>query len=138
MDTSSVPLELRYYLPLFLETILESPIRRGDNVVSHEDVITELNNDTIRNDSYIGNGSNGGRFSCGSYSHTASVFLQVEAAKYEKGIKWLKEILYQTVLTAERLHIMATKMVNDVAQVKRQGRSVINYIIKAIRYVESM
>lgn len=136
LDTSSVPIDLRYYLPLLLETILESPIRRDGQLISHEDVITELNNDTISNDSHIGTGSRGGRFSCGPYSNTAVIFLQVEAAKYEKGINWLREILYQTVLTPERLKIMANKMVNDVAQAKRQGRSVVSYVMKGIRYIE--
>lgn len=136
LDTSSVPIDLRYYLPLLLETILESPIERKGRLVSHEDVITELNNDTISNGSHIGTGSRSDRFFCGPYSNTASVFLQVEAAKYEKGINWLREILYETVLTPERLKIMANKMVNDVAQAKRQGRSVINYVMKGIRYIE--
>lgn len=138
LDTSSVAFELRPYLPLLLETILESPVQRESKLISHEDVITELNNDTVSNSCHIGTGSKSGRFLCGPFSSTAQLFLQVEAAKYEMGINWLRQLLYQTVFTVDRLKIIANKMVNDVAQAKRQGRSVVSYIMKGLRYVEGL
>lgn len=49
------------------------------------------------------------------------LFMQLELGKYEKNVKWIKDILYQTKFTAERLKIISTKIINDVAQEKRRG-----------------
>lgn len=54
--------------------------------------------------------------------------------KYEKGVQWLKELLYDTELTVDRLKIISAKMVNDVAQVKRNGSKVANDLINGLMY----
>lgn len=135
MDTSSISSDLRLYIPLLLEILFESPIKRGVDIISYETVVTELNNDTIACGGQIGlRGSK--RFTCGSYGHTVSIMLQVENSKYEKGISWLREILYQTVFTIDRLKIIAKKIINEVAQVKRSGKLVLMYVMKALTYVD--
>lgn len=133
LDTSTVPAELRPYLPLLLDALLESPVQRGDTLVPYEQVVTELNADTVAVGTSIGL-NHLGRFKCGSYSHTAIVSLQVESAKYSRGIDWLRELLFQTVLTVDRLKIIATKIINDVSQAKRSGRGVVGYLMKGICY----
>ena len=77
-----------------------------------------------------------GLFICGNYSNTATVSLQVEAAKYENGINWLHNLLFKTKFTAERLKVIALKMNNAVAQAKRSGRSVASYAMKNLWYSE--
>lgn len=136
LDTSTVPQELRLYLPLLLETLLESSIQRGDTLVPYEQVVAELNADTVAVAQNLGLGHLG-RFKCGTYSHTAMVSMQVEAAKYDKGIDWLREILFQTVLSVDRLKIIATKIVNEVSQAKRSGRGVVGYLMKGICYKDN-
>ena len=42
--------------------------------------------------------------------------MQVEADKYVKGVKWLKELLYNIQFTKERLSVVANKMINDVSR----------------------
>lgn len=138
MDSSKVPKDLRSYLPLLLEALFESPIKRGDQLISYEDVVTELNNDTVSSGGTIGLNPRQKRFSCGTYAHTVSILLQVESAKYEKGLTWLKEILYNTVFTIERLKIIATKMVNEVAQAKRSGGGVVSYLMRSLTYKGGM
>lgn len=54
--------------------------------------------------------------------------------KYEKGVQWIKELLYETELTPDRLKIIAAKMVNDVAQVKRRGNKVVGDLMKGLLY----
>ena len=54
--------------------------------------------------------------------------------KYEKGVQWIKELLYETKLTPDRLKITATKIVNDVAQFKRQGNKVVNDLMQGLMY----
>lgn len=62
--------------------------------------------------------------------------LQVESAKFEKGVQWLREILYRTVFTKERLEVIAQKIVNEVARAKRSGRGVVGYAMEGIRFVQ--
>ena len=131
-----VPQELRIYLPLMLESLFESPIRKNDKLIPYEDVIEQLNNDTVSFSSSLGLGSKP-LFKCGPYSHTISVMLQVEIAKYETGIEWLRDILYNTVFSVDRLKIIAAKMNNAVAQAKRCGRDVVAYAMRGLRYVQS-
>lgn len=135
MDTSKVPLELRLYLPLLLEAFFESPVKRGNTVVPYEDIVSELESDTVATRNHIGLG-NSGRFSCGPYSHTVSIMLQVEEAKYKRGIDWLRELLYQTQFTVDRIQIIATKMANDVSQIKRKGNKVAADLMKGLCYIK--
>nr|CAH7739234.1 unnamed protein product [Callosobruchus chinensis] len=135
LDTSSVPSELRSYLPLMLDSLLELPLEREGNVIPYEEVVAQLNDDTVSSSTSIGVGSHG-TFTCGSFSNTATVVLQVESSKYEKGLTWLKELLYKTVFTVERLKVIAMKMNNSVSQVKRWGRSVVAYVMRGLRYSE--
>ena len=57
---------------------------------------------------------------------------QVEREKYKRSVEWVRELLYQTQFTAERLKIVATKMINDVSQLKRRGRFVVQSLLKEI------
>lgn len=54
--------------------------------------------------------------------------------KYEKGVQWIKELLYETKLTPDRLKITAAKMVNDVAQYKRQGNKIVTDLMQGLIY----
>lgn len=137
MDTSQLNFDQKLYLPLLLETLFESPIRKNGVVIPYEDVVTQLNNDTVSTSRAIGLGSGSScRFKCGSYSYIANIMLQVETAKYDEGVCWLKNLLYNTVFTVDRLKIIAQKMINDVSQAKRSGRDVVAYIMKGLSYAE--
>ncbi|GLH01355.1 Presequence protease, mitochondrial [Gryllus bimaculatus] len=133
MDTSCVSREMRPYLPVLLESLLELPIKRGDAVVPYEDVVAELEMDTVAAVTKIGlEGSS--RFQCGPYSHTAALLLQLEPIKYERCITWIRELLYQTLFIPERLRIISAKIANDVAQVKRQGNNVVRDLMKGLAF----
>ena len=41
---------------------------------------------------------------------------QVEREKYACGVKWLHDLLYGLQFPADRVTVVATKMVNDVAR----------------------
>lgn len=133
MDTSSIAREHRLYLPLFLKAIMECPVKRNNELIPYEEVVAELEADTV--DTVTNVGFDGGvRFTCGSFSHSVNLKLQLELSKYEKGVQWIKELLYQTEMTTERLKIIATKMINDVAQVKRKGNKIVNDLMKGLTY----
>ncbi|XP_046995924.1 uncharacterized protein C05D11.1-like isoform X1 [Schistocerca americana] len=131
MDTSVIDQNLRPYLPLLLDSLLELPIQRGDKLVPYEEVVAELEEDTVGSSTRIGLES-GSRFQCGPYSHTALLTLQLEPEKYERCIVWIRELLYQTKFVSERLRVIASKIANDVAQAKRQGNSVTKDLMRGL------
>ncbi|KOC67604.1 Uncharacterized protein C05D11.1 [Habropoda laboriosa] len=132
MNTSNVETKYKPYIPLLLQTIMECPVKRDDKLIPYEEIITELEADTISNDTSLGV-KNPSKFLCGSYSYSALLNLHV-IEKYEKGVQWIKELLYETKLTPDRLKITAAKMVNDVAQVKRRGYKVVINLMQGLLY----
>ena len=58
----------------------------------------------------------------------------MEVEKYEKGVAWLKEILYHTQFTSERVKIISSKIINDVASKKRKGPIVVKNMLKDVLY----
>jgi hypothetical protein len=76
LNTESLPTELRSYLILLLELLTESPIRRGDKLVPYEEIVKQLDADTISSGTRLGLESRS-RFSCGPFSNTVCVMLQV-------------------------------------------------------------
>ncbi|XP_078049942.1 uncharacterized protein C05D11.1 [Augochlora pura] len=133
MDTSSIERKYRPYIPLLLEVIMESPVKRNEQLIPYEEIVAELEADTVASDTRIGvNGSF--RFSCGSFSQSAILMLHLEIEKYDKGVRWIKELLYDTKLTSSRLKTIATKMIYDVAQIKRKGYKVVNDLMKGLLY----
>ena len=58
----------------------------------------------------------------------------MEPKKYEKGIRWIRELLYQTKLTVERVKIIATKIVNNVSEVKRVGDTMVYDLMRGLIY----
>ncbi|XP_063960885.1 uncharacterized protein C05D11.1-like [Lytechinus pictus] len=132
LDTSKLDATLKPYLPLYLELLFESPITRDGAVVSHEDVITQLAADTLATRSSLG--IRGSRFRCGKFSQVASIVIKVEEEKYSKGVQWLQEILFQVQFTADRIKIVAQKMINDVAKLKRDGRTLALTVLRDINY----
>lgn len=76
MDSSKLDSNLRLYLPLFLEYITSCPVRRNDQILSHEDVSLELEQDLISIGTCTGVKSDN-RFACGDYSFAATLRLEV-------------------------------------------------------------
>ncbi|XP_037047629.1 uncharacterized protein C05D11.1-like [Bradysia coprophila] len=133
LNTHSVPKELRPYLLMLLDLIIESPIRDGDTIIPYEEVVTALEKDTITMGTRLGLESNAA-FSCGPFSHTASLMIQVETKKYEKGVKWLADLLHHTEFTVDRARVIAAKMANSVTQAKRKGNFVVKELLKSLYY----
>ncbi|XP_044752458.1 uncharacterized protein C05D11.1-like [Coccinella septempunctata] len=135
LDTKNIQPDTRNFLPLFFETLLELPIMKEGQLIPYEKVVAELYNDTVQNSAHLGS-TKRGLFKCGSNSTTAVVMLQVECSNFQKGLEWLKDILYNTVFTADRLKVTAKKMLNSVAQAKRSGSDMVSYAMKALCFSE--
>ncbi|KAG8228414.1 hypothetical protein J437_LFUL003887 [Ladona fulva] len=150
LDTSGIKPEMRLYLPLLLEMLLESPmeftagqggkwakgavdIGDGKILVGHEEVVARLEAETVSVATHLGI-EKMARFSCGPFSHTAGLSLQVEPSKYSRGVEWARDILLATKPNAERLRTIAAKMVNDVAQARRKGDKLASALIRGACY----
>lgn len=133
INTKDIEPSLRPYLPLFLQLITESPVQSGDTLIPYEDVVAALESDTISVGTRLGLESNAS-FSCGPFSNTVSLMLQVEMNKYETGVKWIVDLLQNTVFATDRIEIVSSKMANSVAQAKRKHDTVVQNISKAMYY----
>ncbi|XP_043257873.1 uncharacterized protein C05D11.1-like [Colletes gigas] len=135
MNTSNIERKYRPYIPLLLEVIMECPVKRNGQLIPYEKVVAELEVDTVSIDTSLGI-DNPSKFSCGSFSYSAHLMLHLEMEKYEKGVQWIKELLYETELTPDRLKIIAAKMVNNVGQFKRKGNKIVSDLMKGLMYNE--
>ncbi|XP_033228376.1 uncharacterized protein C05D11.1-like isoform X2 [Belonocnema kinseyi] len=133
MDSSKVSKNLRPYIPLLLESILVCPLNRDGKLIPYENIVAELETDTVEITSGVGL-EYGARFSCGDFSHAANLMLQLEVSKYAKGVQWIKELLYQTEFTPERLKVTGAKIINEVAQAKRNGCKIADDLLNGLLY----
>ena len=107
----------------------------GAVLIPHDEVINELVADTLCYSTSLG-AVHGRRFFCGNFSSLASLTLKVEFDKYVKGVQWLKDLLYSVQFSLERIHIVANKMLNDVARLKRDGRKIAQTMMRTVNYNE--
>lgn len=47
MDTTSISKGYKKYIPLLLELIMESPVKRADQLIPYEEVMDELKTDIV-------------------------------------------------------------------------------------------
>jgi len=52
--------------------------------------------------------------------------------KYGRGVRWLQDVLHSVKFTKDRLLVVATKMINDVARLKRKGAQVAKVLHRTI------
>nr|XP_042906689.1 uncharacterized protein C05D11.1 isoform X2 [Parasteatoda tepidariorum] len=127
MDTNDLPQDLRLYLPLFVELLDECPIKRNGEIIPYQDVVTELEKDTISISANLG--FNYQRFFCGTYAQLICLELMVAEEKYEKSVQWIRELLYQIVFEPSRIKTSINKMVTAVSGLKRKGGTVMRTLL---------
>uniref|UniRef100_T1IR04 Presequence protease, mitochondrial n=1 Tax=Strigamia maritima TaxID=126957 RepID=T1IR04_STRMM len=137
LNTSSLPYNLRLYLPIFCGIIFESPILRDGVLISHESVISQMLEDVFRSNIDVGFPSSF-RSCCipvsGTYLQTLQISLTLETKRYKKGVQWLRELLYFTQFKPDRLKIVANRMLNSISNLKRQGETINRCILTDMSY----
>ena len=94
-------------------------------------VVAQLAGDTVRTHAALGVDANDAEnFFCGSYCNIAVLMLQLEQDKYSDGIRWLSDLVRNTVFTPERVRVIASKMANDVSRIKRKGNKMALALIR--------
>lgn len=130
LDTVVLADNLKPYLSLFIAVILESPVLRNGVLIPHEDIVAQLTQDTLGYSACLG--LKGKRFRPGKFSQLAVLTFKIEVEKYAIGIELLRDLLYNTKFTVERIKVVANKMIKEVTNMKRDGRTVVNALMKDI------
>lgn len=89
LGTESIPVPLRPLLSIYLENFFNSPVLRNGQRLEFEQVIMDLEKDTVRYG--IESGSRLGN------PEVLNVEFLVEAEKYETAIQWLKNLLFDGI-----------------------------------------
>ncbi|XP_050537012.1 uncharacterized protein LOC126903090 isoform X2 [Daktulosphaira vitifoliae] len=131
INTKDLPLNLRKYLPIFLDLIINSPvIPTGENYTNFH---AELDNDVVSWKASIGIESTSS-FSCGYFSSIALIKITVKLEKYHKCIKWLHNLLYNTVIIKKKLSCNLSRKINEVSNYRRNGKYMLNQIFINMTY----
>ena len=93
LNTSTIPLELKPLLVVYMVNFFNTPVKRGDQIIGFEQVVMELEADTINygidDGAIIGN------------PELLRIKIVVEREKYETAIKWLRTLLFDSIFDAE-------------------------------------
>lgn len=112
-STHEIPEELRPLLLLYLANFFETPAVRLGKYMDHEDVVTQLEKDTI--DYGIDMGNNMGN------AEVLRISFQVEPEKYLTAIEWIKTMFFDCKFDTARLVANVAKLIATVPEEKRSG-----------------
>jgi Zn-dependent M16 (insulinase) family peptidase len=115
IGTSQVPVELKPLLSIFVDNFFNTPINRDGKLVNFEDVVMELEKDTI---SYsLGGGSK-------IYDpESMLISFQLDPEKYTTIIEWVRTLMFDSVFDISRIKACVSKALADIPEAKRDGRA---------------
>eukprot|EP01134_Creolimax_fragrantissima_P004653 CFRG4653T1 len=119
MDTSHLTPTQRLWLELYLDVMFELPINRNGSVIDYEDVVKELERDTVSHGNACGVTGGGSNFVCGSFPVMLSVEIKSQVPEYKKSVEWLGEFLWHSVPNAERFKVAINRLISDIPNSKR-------------------
>jgi len=117
--TAYLPHPLRPLLSLYLATLFSLPVRRlnkqGEEL-SYEQVVRALDDVALDYDAALGIGSH--------FAENVAVEIKVETSQYAAALGWLRDLLWGSIFSVERLRVAAHKLVQSLPEQKRDGRAV--------------
>lgn len=126
LSTVNVPLELKPLIPIFNDNFLNTHIKRDGQVVNFEQVVMELERDTvsynIRSARALGD------------KDGLLIQFQVEPDKYAAAVKWLRTMMFDSIFDPLRLKAAVMKALADVPESKREGQGMAVEVDTAIHY----
>ncbi|OAA61734.1 zinc metalloprotease [Niveomyces insectorum RCEF 264] len=128
VSTANVPVHLKPLLWIFSDNFFNSPLLRDGQLVDFEDVVKELEKDTV---SY-------GFRSGDSFGDAESVAIQLrfEPDKYATIVRWLRALMFEAVFDPARLKAAVAKSLADIPENKRDGRLMASEVEMAIHMVK--
>lgn len=115
--TAEIPLEHRPLLSLFIDNFFDTPIFRDGKRVEFEQVVTELEHDTIKYEMKGGSGLGD--------AEGLMIQFRVERDKYETAIQWIRRMMFDSIFDATRLNAAVTKILADIPDNKRDGNNML-------------
>ncbi|KAH6643251.1 zinc metalloprotease [Truncatella angustata] len=124
IGTSDIPLKYKPLMPLFNDNFFNTPIVRDGKQVDFEQVVMDLEKDTIEYS--IESGSRLGD------TESITIRMQVEPEKYATAVEWYKTMIFDSVFNLTRLKAAVTKQLADIPEAKRDGRVMASEVEMAI------
>ncbi|KAF2454784.1 metallopeptidase [Lineolata rhizophorae] len=121
-----LPRELKPLLSVYLENFFSTPIMRNGKKVDFEQVVTELERETVTFRIGVGHGLGN--------SEVLRVRMVVERDKYEPTIGRLKEMLFCSVWDEERINATLTRLLAEIPDEKRSGNSMLQSVDTMMHY----
>lgn len=112
-------------------TLFNLPITQQDGTqLTYEEVIRALDKDTVSYDSGLG-------FD-GAFGELLRVQVKVESSKYDTGIAWLRDVIFQSQFTKDRLEVTLAKLQQSLPEMKRNGSSVSRSVFNDLVYDKTL
>ncbi|KAI0691326.1 Metalloenzyme, LuxS/M16 peptidase-like protein [Cytidiella melzeri] len=130
VSLAELPNRLRPYSWAYLTAFFSLPVTRSSGErLSHEEVVNQLDNDTVQYDAAMG-GS-------GAFSEMLRVSIKVERDNYDIAVSWLKDLIHGSQFDKERLQVAAAKIQQSLPEMKRDGSTVLTSVNADLLYDES-
>lgn len=126
LGTSALPTELKPLLGIYLNNFFTTPVTKNGERLEFEEVITELEQDTIEYSMDSG-------YEVGN-SEMLFISFVAEAEKFTTVVQWLKTLLVDSIFDTERIISAVKKMLADVPDEKRDGHSMAASVDRMIHY----
>ncbi|KAF9822062.1 hypothetical protein IEO21_00056 [Rhodonia placenta] len=124
---TNIPNRLRPHITTYLASFFSLPVKRGNGQkLTHEQVVNQLDNETVSYEIGLGIGS--------AFSETIRVSLKVETEMYESAIAWLKDLIYGSEFDKDRLQVTIAKVQQSLPEMKRDGDTVLSSVSTDLLY----
>ncbi|KAI0123454.1 zinc metalloprotease [Xylariales sp. AK1849] len=124
VGASAIPVKYKPLMPLFSDNFFNTPITRDGKRVDFEQVVMDLEKDTI---SYsLDSGNRLGD------TESITIRMQVEPEKYATAVNWYRTMMFDSIFDVTRLKAAVTKQLADIPEAKRDGRTMANEVEMAI------
>mmetsp|Transcript_12821 Transcript_12821/g.26017 ORF Transcript_12821/g.26017 Transcript_12821/m.26017 type:complete len:1025 (-) Transcript_12821:1513-4587(-) len=130
LSSASLKENLRMYIPIFLDIIMETAIEKNGSIMNYDVVVSRLLDESVFND--VGIGFGGSSFSFGSFSQALVLELKFELGDFSCAVEWLYDILRNTKFSADRLKVATQRLLAAVPSTKRSGSGVSSALMAEI------
>ncbi|CCM05163.1 uncharacterized protein FIBRA_07372 [Fibroporia radiculosa] len=127
---ANLPDRLRPHMAVYLSAFFSLPVNRSTGEqLTHEQVVNQLDNDTVSYESSLGVGT--------AFMETLRVTIKVESGRYEAAVAWLKDLVYGIQFDKDRLQVTIAKVQQSLPELKRDGDTVLSSISSELLYSEN-
>lgn len=133
MNCEGLDNRLRPYILLFMELLLEVPIKKGYKNISHEEVVSSLEKNTVKCKNLLGFG---GQFSYDfvHYTNLAILDMQIEPSKYELVVNLILDLLHSSLFTVDRIRNVISKILNTISELKKEAGQIAPDVLTCMYY----